>query len=205
MLKRNTLIGLPPRFLDLPMKRPQVLTSLLLLASIFGLARTSQAQALPAAEKTGRIDLFGSYTFTQPDYGRENDNGFSVGGDYALRRFIFGTPAVAGRYSRVTGPTATETFVGGGLESHYKISVVRPYVMALFGLGGVDVSRAHYSDSGNELLLGGGADVPLTRRFSARGEFAYGFLHISGRNGTAAGAIDLNPSSVNVGVVYHLR
>ncbi len=63
----------------------------------------------------------------------------------------------------------------------------------------------HFSDSGNEFLFGGGADVPIAHRFSARGEFTYGFLHISGFQGGPIGAININPASVNIGVVYNIK
>jgi hypothetical protein len=205
MLKRNTSVGLLPRIKGPSMDHPPTSALLLLLVSLLGFAKTSNAQAIAAAEKTGQINAFGTYTFTKPDYGPQNDNGFSLGGEYLFRRFIFGTPAVTVRYSRVTGPTAHETFFGGGVESHYRFGPVRPYATLLYGVGGLSVPVNHYSDSGNELLLGGGVDVPLTRRFAARGEFTYGFLTISGQNGTSLGEINLSPISVNVGVVYHIR
>jgi hypothetical protein len=188
-------------------RRLQVSGLLLLLVSGFGLVKSSQAQAIAAAEKTGHLNAFGSYTFTSPDYDTKKDNGFSVGGDFLLRRFIFGQPAIAARYSRVTGPTVNETFVGGGLESYYRVGFVRPYVTALYGLGGLSthINGGHTSDSGNNFLFGGGADIPISRRFSARAEYLYGFLKISGKNGGSQGQLDLNPSSLNLGIVYHIR
>jgi hypothetical protein len=205
MLKRNTSIGRLPHATGLSMDRPQASALLLLLVSLFGLAKTSHAQAIPVAERSGRIDAFGSYTFTSPDYGPQKDNGFSVGGDYLLRKFIFGQPAVAIRYSRVTGTTANETFFGGGVESHYRVGPIRPYATLLYGVGGLKVNQTHFSDSGGELLIGGGADIPINRHFAARAEFTYGFLHITGFDGTSLGEINLSPASLNLGVVYHIR
>jgi hypothetical protein len=201
-MQRNISIGQNPS--GLLMECPQVPVVLLLLLSFFGMAKVSRAQAIPTREKNGGINIFGGYTFTTPDYGRQNDNGFFVGGNFVLRKFIFGQPAIAGRYSSVYGGTTNETFAGGGLESHYRIGPVRPYISALYGVGGVNVSRAHYSDSGNEFLLGGGAEVPLAHRIGVRAEYSYGWLNIDGRNGTAQGSISLNPASVNIGAVYHL-
>jgi hypothetical protein len=204
MLQRNISIGPSQNASGLFMERPQVSVVLLLLLTFFGMAKMSRAQAIPVAEKNGGINIFGGYTFTTPDYGRQDDNGFFVSGNFVLRRFIFGQPALAARYSRVTGSTTNETFAGAGLESLYRIGPVRPYITALYGVGGVNVSSAHYSDSGNEFLLGGGAEVPLAHRFGVRAEYTYGWLNLSGTNGTAHGAIDLNPASVNIGAVYHL-
>jgi hypothetical protein len=172
---------------------------------VFGGVRTSHAQALPAAEKTGKLNVFGTYNLTAPDYSNQKDNGFTVGGEYLFRKLIFGQPAVAVRYSKVWGPVVNESFVGGGLESHYKIGFVRPYATVLYGVGGLDSSTTTYSDSGNTLLLGGGADVPVSRRFSARAEFIYGFMHISGKNGTPIDELNLTPATLNLGLVYHIK
>jgi hypothetical protein len=205
MLKRNTSIRLFSRKTGLSMDRPQASALLLVLFSLVGAARISHAQAIPASQKSGQINVFGTYTFTSPDYGSQNNNGFTVGGNYMLRRFIFGQPGIAARYSRTTGSTVNERFGGAGLEDHFRFAFLRPYATILYGIGSLDVPANHYSDSGNELLIGGGADVPLSRRFAARGEFTYGFLHIAGLNGTPLGEINLTPKSVNVGIVYHIR
>src|SRR3984885_12782708 len=206
MLKRSTSLGSIAYLFGLSRsRRLQASRLLLLLLSVSGWVRTSHAQASAAADKTGQINVFGTYTFTSPDYGPQKDNGFTVGGDFLLRRLIFGQPGVAVRYSKVYGSTVNESFVGAGLESYYKVGFVRPYATVLYGVGGVDGVNNHYSDSGNTLLVGGGADVPVSHRFSARSEFTYGFVHISGRNGTSTGEINLNPASLNLGLVYHIK
>ena len=205
MLKRSTSLGsiacpfIPFRH------RLQASGLLLLLVSVFGGVRTSHAQALPAAEKTGKLNVFGTYNLTAPDYSNQKDNGFTVGGEYLFRNLIFGQPGIAVRYSKVWGPIVNESFVGGGLESHYKIGFVRPYATVLYGVGGLSSSITSYSDSGNTLLLGGGADVPVSRRFSARAEFIYGFMHISGKNGTPIDELNLTPATLNLGLVYHIK
>jgi hypothetical protein len=203
MLKRN---GSLPRNSGRALGRSQT-SVLLLLAAIasFGLVKTSNAQAIPVAERTGRFDIFGAYNLTSPDYGQtKNKEGFSAGGAYLLRNFAFGRPALAVRYSYSTGATVRETFIGGGLESHYRFGPVNPYLTALYGVGGLAVPITGYSDSGGTFLIGGGADVPINRRFAVRGEFLYGFLRISGYHGTSVGAIDLTPATLNIGVVYHI-
>jgi hypothetical protein len=203
MFKRSTSLGSIACLFGLSRSRLQASGLLLLL--LFGWVRTSHAQASATADRTGQINVFGTYTLTAPDYSNQKDNGFTVGGDFLLRKLIFGQPGIAARYSKVYGPIVNESFVGGGLESHYKIGFVRPYATVLYGVGGVDGVINHYSDSGNTLLVGGGADVPVSRRFSARAEFTYGFVHISGQNGTSRGEINLNPASLNLGLVYHIK
>jgi hypothetical protein len=205
MLKRSTFFGSVACLPSPSRRRLQAAGLLLLLVSVSGWTRTSHAQALPAADKTGQINAFGTYTLTAPDYSNQKDNGFSVGANYLFRRWIFGQPGIAMRYSKVWGPIVDESFIGGGLESHYKIGFVRPYATVLYGVGGVNAVKTPYSDSGNTLLVGGGADVPVSRRFSARVEYIYGFMHISGQNGSSRGELNLTPSSLNLGFVYHIK
>jgi hypothetical protein len=206
MLKRNTLIG---RFARAIRPFPGCSsTSLLLLAvvSLFGLVRTSHAQAIPTAEKGGGIDAFAAVTITTPDYAPSKDAGFTVGGSYILKRFIWGTPALAARYSYTTGTTVNESFFGGGGELRYHYRLVRPYATILYGVGGFAIpSILNYSDSGNTLLIGGGADIPVSRKFAARGEFTYSFVDITGFHNTPVGEITLTPWSINIGVVYHIK
>jgi hypothetical protein len=206
ILKRNTFIGRFARAIRPFPGRP--CTSLLLLAvvSLFGLARTSHAQAIPTAEKAGGLDAFAAVTITNPDYAPSKNAGFTVGGSYLLRKFFWGTPAFAARYSYTTGTTVNESFFGGGGELHYHYRMLRPYATVLYGVGGLAVpSIFNYSDSGNTLLIGGGADVPVSRKFAARGEFNYSFVDITGFHNTPVGEITLSPWSINIGVVYHIK
>jgi hypothetical protein len=205
MLKRSTSLGSIACLFIPSRRRLQASGLLLLLVSVFGGVRTSHAQAIAAADKTGQINAFGTYTLTSPDYSYQKDNGFTVGGEYLFRKLIIGQPGVAVRYSKVWGAAVNESFVGAGLESHYKIGFVRPYATVLFGVGGINSPRTSYSDSGNTLLVGGGADVPVSRRFSARAEFVYGFMHIAGQNGTPEGELNLTPATLNLGLVYHIK
>ncbi len=214
MLKRTTLIGffagLPGLASDRPRPSPKsspgISVLLLALLSAFALAGTSHAQAIPAATGGGRIDVFGSFNITSPDYGPVENFGGSAGVALLTRRFFFGQPGLAFRYAKTTGSTVNETFVGGGVESHYKFGRIRPYATLLYGVGGLAVpQKGGYSDSGDELLIGGGVDVPISRRFAVRGEFDYGFLKISGKGGTSQGELNLTPASYNIGLVYHIR
>jgi hypothetical protein len=205
MLKRSTSLGHIACLPGLSRRRLQAAGLFLLLVSVSGWVRTSHAQATAAADKTGQINVFGTYNLTAPDYSNQKDNGFSVGGDLLFRRTFLGQPGVAVRYSKVWGPIVNESFIGAGLESHYKISIVRPYATVLYGVGGLNSSRTSYSDSGNTLLIGGGADVPVSRRFAARAEFIYGFMHIAGQNGSPKGELNLTPATLNLGIVYHIK
>jgi hypothetical protein len=202
MLRRDTFVGCFARVVTMGR-----LTSVLLLsfAGLFGLAVTSHAQAISTADKGGQIDAFGTFTFTSTDFEQAKDVGGTVGGTFLLRKLIFGQPAFSARYMRVTSSKADESFIGGGLESHYRIGPVRPYGMVLYGVGGLSQSQYHYSDSGNTLLIGGGVDVPINRRFAARGEFTYSFVNITGYQNTSVGELNLKPVSVSVGLVYHIK
>jgi hypothetical protein len=206
MLKRNTFIG---RFARVIRPSPgRLRTSLLLLSvvSLFGLSGTAHGQATPTAEKSGGIDVFGALTITDPDYAGSKDAGFTVGGSYLLRKFIWGTPALAVRYNYTAGSTVNESFFGGGGELHYHYRMVRPYATLLYGVGGLAIPSIHnYSDSGNTLLVGGGVDVPVSRKFSARGEYTHNFVHITGYQNTTYGEITLSPWSISIGAVYHIK
>jgi hypothetical protein len=208
MLKRSTFVGCFARAMKDSLGRRLTSALLLSFASIFGLfglVATSHAQAVSTADKGGQIDAFGAFTFTSTDFEQAKDVGGSVGGAFLLRKLIFGQPGFAARYMRVTGSTANASFIGGGLESHYRVGPVRPYGMVLYGVGGLAQPQYHYSDSGNTLLIGGGVDVPLNRQFAARGEFTYSFVNITGYHNTPVGELNLTPVSVNIGVVYHIK
>ncbi len=205
MLNRTTLIGFFAGLPGVASDRPRTSVLLLSLVSAFALVSTSHAQAIPAATGGGRIDAFGSLTFTSPDYGPQRTFGGSVGAALLTKPFFFGQPGIAFRYSRTTGDTVNETFTGGGLESHYHFRHIDPYATLLYGVGGLAVPQKGYSDSGGELLIGVGADVPVSHRFAVRGEFLYGFLNISGYHNTSVGEINLTPTTFNLGVVYHIR
>lgn len=203
MLKRNTFIGCFAR----SQSRGRIRTSILLLVlvSLFAQVRTSHAQASATAEKAGGIDVFGALNITSADHAGDTDVGATVGGALLLRKFLFGQPALAARYSYMHGSSANESFVGGGAELHYHYRMVRPYLTVLGGVGGLSVPSVNYSDSGNTFLIGGGVDVPINHRFAVRGEFTYSFINITGYHNTPAGEINLNPAAANIGVVYHIK
>jgi hypothetical protein len=206
MLKRNTFIGRFARAIRPSPGCPCTYLMLLAALSLFGLVRTSHAQAIPTAEKAGGIDVFGAVTITDPDYAPSKDAGFTVGGSYLLRTFIWGTPALAARYSRTWGSTVNESFVGGGGELHYHYRMLRPYATVLYGVGGLGVPMIrNYYDSGNTLFIGGGVDVPVARKFAARVEYNHSFVHITGYHDTTVGEITQSPWSINIGVVYHIK
>jgi hypothetical protein len=211
MLKRNTLIGCFARAISRPPGSPRASLALFALLASFGFVGTSHGQATPTAEKTGGIDAFGTFTLTSPSYGLTKttgvteDAGFTVGGDYKLRKFFWGQPAAAVRYSFVTGSSVNETFYGGGGELRYRYHLLQPYITVLGGVGSLTYRASGYNDSGNTLLFGGGADYPVSPRFSARAEFTYSRVNITGFENTQVGAIHLTPWSINLGVVYHIK
>jgi hypothetical protein len=211
MLKRNTFIGCFARAISRPQGTPRASLVFFALLASFGFVGTSHGQALPTAEKNGGIDVFGTFTLTSPDYGVTKttgvteDAGFTVGGDYQMRKFFWGQPAAAVRYSFVTGSTVNETFIGGGGELRYRYHMLRPYITVLGGVGSLTYRSSGYNDSGNTLMIGGGADYPVSPKFSARAEFLYGRVNITGFQNTQVGAIPLNPWSINLGVVYHIK
>jgi hypothetical protein len=211
MLKRNTFIGCFARAISRLPGSPRASLVLFALLAPFGFVGTSHGQATPTAEKTGAIDAVGTFTLTSPSYGLTKttgvteDVGVTVGVDYLLRKFFWGQPAAAVRYSFVTGSSVNETFVGGGGELHYRYHLLRPYITVLGGVGSLTYRASGYNDSGNTLLFGGGADYPVSPKFAARAEFTYSRVNITGFQNTQVGAIHLTPWSINLGVVYHIK
>jgi opacity protein-like surface antigen len=211
MLKRNTFIGCFARAISRPLGHPRASLLLFSLVAWFGFAGTTHGQAVPTAEKTAGIDVFGTFTLTSPDYGLTKttgvteDAGFTVGGAYQMRKFFWGQPAAAVRYSYVTGSSVNETFIGGGGELRYRYHMLRPYITVLGGVGSLTYRASGYNDSGNTFLFGGGADYPVSPKFSARAEFTYSRVNITGFQNTQVGSISLNPWSINLGVVYHIK
>ncbi len=205
MLKRNPTTGLLACVPGRALRCLQTSVPLLSLVLALSFVRTAPAQAIPAAQRSGQIDVFGAFALTKPDYGETWDKGGMGGADLLFRQFRFGQPGIEFRYSKVTGATSNETFVGGGVESHYRIGKLAPYAALLYGVGGITVPQFNYSDSGNTLQIGGGADYPLTHRFSARGEFMYGFMHISGSSSNPDSGLHLTPATINIGLVYNIK
>jgi len=207
MLKRNTFMGHFARASSpSPGRLRTSVLPLLMLLSLFGLAHRSQAQARATAEKPGGVDVFGALNITSTDHLDTTDVGVAVGGAFLLNKFFWGQPAFAGRYTYMHGSTVHEYFVGGGGELHYRVGIVRHYITLLGGVGGLSVpSFLNYSDSGNTILIGGGADVPVAHRLAARGEFTYSFDNITGYHNTPIGEINLSPWSINLGVVYRIK
>jgi hypothetical protein len=205
ILKRNTFIGCFANAISNVRTRPRASVLLLMLVSLSGLVRSSHAQARATAEKAGGLDAFGALNITGTDHTDDTDVGVAVGGAVRMRKFFFGQPAFAGRYSYMHGSTANEYFVGGGGELHYRFSMLRPYITILGGVQGLSIPSVHYSDSGNTLLVGGGTDIPINLRFAARAEFNYAFDNITGYHNTSVGQINLNPWSINLGVVYRIK
>jgi hypothetical protein len=206
MLKRNTFMGCFARASS--PSRGCLRTSvplMIMLVSLVGQARMSHAQATATAEKSGGVDAFGALNITASDHAGDTDIGGTVGGALLLRRFIFGQPALAVRYSYMQGSSSHETFVGGGVELHYHLRLVRPYVTLLGGVGGLSIPSVNYSDSGDTFVFGGGVDVPINRRFAVRGEVTYTYIDFTGYHNTSAGAFTLNPVAGNIGVVYHIK
>ena len=207
MLKRNTFMGCFARESSPSQDRSRTsILLLIILVSLFGLARRSHAQATATAEKPGGIDAFGALNITSTDHLDTTDVGVAVGGAFLFNKFFWGQPGLAGRYTYMHGSTVHEYFVGGGGELHYRVGIVRPYLTLLGGVGGLSVpSFLNYSDSGNTILIGGGADVPVAHRLAARAEFTYSFDNITGYHNTPVGEINLSPWSINLGVVYRIK
>ena len=100
MLKRSTslrLYRLPRSFLQGAACGHAGLLLLHLSQCLAGV-RTSHAQAIPAADKTGQINAFGTYTLTAPDYSNQKRQWIHRRGRITYSEsWIFGQPAVCGR------------------------------------------------------------------------------------------------------------
>ena len=193
------------------MHRKSIFVSLLFLF-LMGLASRLEAQVTYSARE-GRTPLsvgFGVADFSD-DWGNRNPRqvGLTLWIDWRLPhmpRHLQGLGLeVEGRDVNYATPSylpghRMDTGLGGPMYEFRRDRRVRPFVKYLIGMGSIDFPNGtnYQHDTRVVLAPGGGADVRLLGRLSARGEYEYQYWrHIFGPH-------DLTPQGFTFGVVYDL-
>jgi opacity protein-like surface antigen len=126
------------------------------------------------AQETPKAELFGGYS-----YGGSGSHGWNTSVAGNVNRWFGVVADFGGQYARLEGPDSSErirnhTFLFGPRFSARSRSRATPFAHVLLGAGHTD-SRAHeagfdfhFTDTSFAAALGGGLDVRLNKRVSAR-------------------------------------
>ncbi len=163
------------------------------------------AQARPAASKKADISVFGAYSRLSPDYGPQQNNGFTFGADYTRYLHWFLNPSLELRGKIAPGDTMGQKTFGGGIRAERQFRNFHPYADFLVSAGTltfthpiIDVrGKLYKSDNSIVYSAGLGLDYDITPQWAARAD--YQFEHWKfGTNQT------LTPTVFSLGVVYRI-
>lgn len=168
---------------------------------------SSEGQALPAATRQAEYSVFVGGASIDPGFGYTRQAEIITGGDYTrfLRFFIH--PGLELRASvSPKGSYVGERVFSGGPKISHDFGRFAPYVDLLFGTGVityaspvVQFNGVHLrSDNSVVYTYGGGMDVALTRRFSARVDF-------QGSHWKLAPGNTFMPNEAGLALVWHTK
>jgi hypothetical protein len=159
------------------MKPLRPCTSVLLgFVCIAGVAAAHcHAQAIPTADKSADISVFGGYENINPAYGPDRNHGEGFGLNYTRYFKIPVEPSLEARVNLTNGTDVKERTYLVGLQArttffrHY-----HPYVDFLAGSGTIHFNTratGYIGDNSSIYNFGGGLDVDLIRRFQFRVDY----------------------------------
>jgi len=150
------------------------------------LPKASDAQVVPAIKGGGsQINVYGLYVPVKTDFNSTLDyppgapppsstndadgwnQGFSVGADFRLGRFVFGQPALGTRFTWSTGTFGKQRTLLFGPQIHYIYKRFRPYGNFLIGPGNITY-RTGQTDNSIVYDFGGGVDYHKNRTLNFR-------------------------------------
>jgi hypothetical protein len=145
-----------------------------------------RAQVVPAIKGGGsQINVYGLYALVKTDFNSALDyppknppppsfedangynQGFSVGADFRLGRFVFGQPALGARFTYSTGTVGSQRTLLFGPEAHYIYKRFRPYGNFLIGPGNITYKTGQ-TDNSIVYEFGGGVDYHKNRTLNFR-------------------------------------
>lgn len=159
------------------MKRLLSITSILFL--LWTTAQISHAQAIPAATRSGNIQLGAGYSFAGPDYGQKKIQGYTIYGSYDFLRHW----GIEGNIHKVSVITPTDIgedtyLLGPRYVFHYRR--FKPYAKAQFGIGRFktdfdkDSKKPNFTNTNGVYAFGGGVDMRATSHLNIRAvDFEY--------------------------------
>lgn len=174
---------------NLPLAKSVALLCFLLCPAV------SLGQAKPTATVDGHLQVGAAYSWTHPDYGTRNGNGFYIFGDADIWKH-FGVEA-EGRHTS-SSDRVSETSYGAGARFRYPIWRVEPYLRIVAGGGSFSFQNSSQNGTYGMYAGGGGLDVRIVPRIVFRVDYEYqrwgGFIP----NG-------LQPNLASVGAAYRFR
>jgi hypothetical protein len=168
------------------------------------------AQARPAAQKPADLSVFGLYHRLDPDYGRYTNNGFVYGVDYTRYPHWWVKPSIEFRGKYATGPTVTESAIGGGVRLEKPIGAIyHPYADVIISAGSIKYNftpvpilpngKPYTTDGTITYSYGGGLDIDMWRDFAFRGDVQFEKWRLDKYS-----PIYLSPYGFSIGVVYRI-
>jgi hypothetical protein len=167
----------------------------------------SHAQAVPAATRSGSIQIGGGYSFAKPDYAQRKIQGFTIYGDWDFTRHW----GIEGNIHRVSVITPTDIgedsyLVGPRYVFHSsRFSRIRPYAKGQLGFGRFKTDYdprsgvPNYTNTYKIYSLGGGVDYHATQHLNVRAfDFEYQGWPGFAQNG-------LTPYVFTFGAAYSFR
>ena len=140
----------------------------------------SHAQAIPTATRGGGgIQLGAGYSFSNPDYGGHNTQGYSIYGDWDFTRH-WGIEGDIHRVDVISPADISEDSYLLGPRYVFHFRRLRPYAKGMLGFGRFKTdydpgsNRANAAFTYKIYALGGGLDVPINRHLNIRAvDFEY--------------------------------
>jgi hypothetical protein len=172
-----------------------VAVALLAAATAVSAAPPRRSSARTAAQKPAAApDLYGGYSYTHA--GEAGLHGWDVTGSYPLPGRLRLVVDLTGHYGSFATAELSQTALMSGVRGVWSWHRLSPFAEGLLGFARTGVSASGLSDADTDwgLALGGGADYPLSARWSARGLVQLRFLH-------GEGAWDTDPR-FSLGAVY---
>ncbi len=170
---------------------------------MIGGASIASAQAHYTASRIAEGQVGGTFVNGNSDYERSRFNGYSIFADLDFHKG-FGAEV---KYQYISDydqnlKTYERTYeVGGRYSRHY--GRYQPYAKLMIGRGVFNYPYSVANLASNMGAIGGGVDVHLTRRFSARADYEYQRWFGFSRSGYSANNDSLTPSMFSIGGAYH--
>ncbi len=175
------------------------------LAGWAGLAASpAQAQARASADRTFGVAAYAGGSYARTDYG-SNDTGYLIGGDLSTTFHHF-QPALDVRYTSVSGPTANQSSLAGGLKLQRNFGPLRPYGDVEVGTGTIafiDPTRNpdgswYRRDNSVITAVGGGVEVRLARWIDVKADAQYQYWKLGHDQHY------LTPFITSIGIAYRI-
>lgn len=174
---------------------PLALTLLLLSTAVFA----------QEEEVTPKVDIFGGYSWMNPG-GRVGtfrlpsiNKGFGVASTYNFNQYVGLTLDVDAHYSDLVNLST----VAFGPRLKFREEHFQPFIQALVGLHRLSVAGLD-TDNGIGIVLGGGFDIPITKRVGLRlieADYVYGRHHVLP---PIANAQNLTGARLRTGILINL-